>query len=211
MIIKGNGDFDQDTLATIPALSLTIDLASVFGGSSYKVEQIDLFSPRLLFKVLADGKANWDIMKETGTSDTVSDSSAFKVLLEKISISDARFVYDDAEIPTMIAFDGLSGILSGDMTADVTKLNIKATIKDVTADYDGVRYMSKSNAEINTLLEANLATWTFTFKDGSLRINELNVTADGFFAMPDDGYKMDITFAAKENTFKAFLSLVPAI
>jgi len=29
--------------------------------------------------------------------------------------------------------------------------------------------------------------------------------------MPEEGYRMDIKFAAKENTFKAFLSLIPAI
>jgi hypothetical protein len=211
LVVKGTDDFDKDTLASIPALSLTLDLASVFRGSDYKVKQIGLTSPHLLFKVLKNGKANWDIMKETGTSDTVSEPSAFKVYLDKISISDARMVYDDAEIPTRISFDGLTGTLSGDMTADMTSLDINALCKDVTANYDGVRYMSKTNAEVITQLSANLTTWTFTFKDGNMRLNDLNITADGFFAMPEEGYKMDIKFAAKENTFKAFLSLIPAI
>ncbi len=211
LIVKGTGNFEMDTLASIPAVSLTLDLASVFRGSDYKVKQIGLTSPRLLFKVLANGKPNWDITKETGTTDTVSAPSAFKVYLDEISISDAHIVYDDAEIPTMLAFDGLTGTLSGDMTTDITSLDIKAVINDITADYDGVRYMSKSNAEITTLLTADLSTWTFTFKDGLVRLNDLNITADGFFAMPDEGYKMDIKFAAKENTFKAFLSLIPAI
>jgi vacuolar-type H+-ATPase subunit H len=211
LVVKGTGDFDKDTLASIPALSLTLDLASVFRGSDYKVKQIGLTSPHLLFKVLKNGKANWDIMMETGTTDTVPTPSAFKVYLDKISISDACMVYDDAEIPTRISFDGLTGTLSGDMTADITSLDINALCKDVTADYDGVRYMSKTSAEVITQLSANLSTWTFTFKDGNMRLNDLNITADGFFAMPEEGYKMDIKFAAKENTFKAFLSLIPAI
>jgi len=211
LVVAGAGDFDKDTLASIPALTLTVDLASVFRGSNYKVKQIGLTSPHLLFKVLANGKANWDIMKETGTADTVLQTSDFKVYLNKIDISDARIIYDDAEIPTRLAFDGLSGTLSGDMTADVTKLDIEAVIRDITADYDGVRYLSKSNGEIKTLLDANLQTWTFTFKDGIVRLNDLNITANGFFAMPENGYDMDIKFAAKENTFKAFLSLIPAI
>jgi len=134
LVVKGSGDFEKDTLASIQALDFTLDLASVFRGSDYKVKQIGLTSPRLLFKVLANGKVNWDIMKETGAADTVAESSAFKVYLDKVSITDARIVYDDAEIPTMIAFDGLSGPLSGDMTADITSLDIKALCKDVTAD-----------------------------------------------------------------------------
>jgi len=211
LIVKGSGDFEKDTLASIPDLSFTLDLASVFRGSDYKVKQIGLTSPRLLFKVLSNGKVNWDIIKETGTTDTVSEPSAFKVYLDKISVSDARIVYDDAEMPAMLAFDGLSGTMSGDMTVDITSLDINAVCKDITYDYDGIRYMSKTNAELTTLLTADLSTWTFTFKDGNMRLNDLNIAANGFFAMPDEGYKMDIKFAAKENTFKAFLSLIPAI
>jgi len=211
LVVRGTGDFEKDTLASMAGLSLTIDLASVFGGSEYKVKQIDLSSPRFLFKVLKNGKVNWDVMKPSANADTVSAPSTFKVKLNKVSISDMRMVYDDAEIPTMLAMDGLTGTLSGDMTADITTLDIKAAIKDITADYDGIRYMSKTSGEINTLLNADLNTWTFTFKDGNVRLNDLNIKADGFFAMPEEGYKMDIKFAAKENTFKAFLSLIPAI
>ncbi|MFA5971740.1 MAG: AsmA-like C-terminal region-containing protein [Lentimicrobiaceae bacterium] len=211
LIVVGKDDFEKDTLASLPVFSFTLDLSSVFRGSDYKVKQIGLTSPRLLFKVLKNGKVNWDIMKATGTTDTVSTPSAFKVYLDKISISDAHFVYDDAEIPTMLLLDGLTGTLSGDMTADITTLDINALCKDLTVDYDGVRYMSKTKAELKTLLASDLSTWTFTFKDGNMRLNDLNITADGFFAMPDEGYKMDIKFAAKENTFKAFLSLIPAI
>ncbi len=211
LVVKGTGDFDNDTLASIPAFSLTLDLASVFGGSNYKVKQIDVSSPRLLFKVLKNGKVNWDITKPSAAADTITQPSTFKVFLNKVSISDALIVYDDAEIPTMMALDGLTGTLSGDMTADITSLDINAAIKDITVDYDGVRYMSKTNGELKTLLDADLNTWTFTFKNGLMRLNDLNVTADGFFAMPEEGYKMDIKFAAKENTFKAFLSLIPAI
>ncbi len=81
LTVKGTSDFDKDTLASIPALSLTLDLVSVFHGADYKVKQIALISPRLLFKVLADGKVNWVIMKESGTSDTPLAPSAFKVYL----------------------------------------------------------------------------------------------------------------------------------
>lgn len=209
--VKGIDAFEKDTLASIPALSLTLDLASVFRGSGYKVKQIRLVSPRLFFKVLADGKANWDITKETATTDTVSAPSAFKVYLDKFNISDARIVYDDGETPMLLSLNGLNGELSGDMTADITSLDLKSSIKEMTADYSGIRYLNKSNAEIAVKLNADLVTWKFTFKNLAMRINELNLTADGFFAMPDEGYRMDMKFAAKENTFKAFLSLIPAI
>lgn len=208
--VIGNDDFANDTLANLPALSLTIDLKSVLKGSDYKVKKIILTSPRLQFKVLVDGQVNWDITKPS-TDKTASEASAFKVYLDKINITDGYLLYDDAEIPTRLSFDGFDGDLSGDMTNDITKLTIDAKVKSILADYNGVRYLSKATAELKTKLDSDLAKWIFTFKDGNLKLNDLSITADGFFAMPDEGYKMDILFSARENTFKSFLSLIPSL
>lgn len=209
--IKGVASFEKDTIASIPALKLTVGLMSVFRGSEYEVKQIMLSSPKLLFKVLADGRVNWDIMKTDITADTVSTPSNFKASLQKIEINDGQVIYDDAEMPAYIDFDGITGKLKGDMTIDITTLDVDAVCKSIIYDYDGIRYMNKTYGEVKTLLKSDIANWIFTFKEGILRLNDLNLTADGYFAMPDEGYRMDIRFAAKGNTFRSFLSMIPAI
>ncbi len=209
--VKGIAPFEQDTLASIPALRLTVNLMSVFRGSDYEIKQIKLTSPKLLFKVLSDGRVNWDVMKADTLADTVSEPSNFKALLNKIEISDGRLVYDDAEIPTYVDFDGISGTLKGDMTIDVTTLDADMRCNNIVIDYEGIRYMNKIAGEVNTRLQADITNWIFTFTGGLLKLNELNLTADGYFAMPDEGYRMNIRFTAKENTFKSFLSLIPAV
>ena len=211
LIIVGTDEFRQDTLAGIPALSLTINLRSVIRGSEYEVKRIHLDSPRILLKVSKDGKVNWDIVKPSETADSTVSPSNFKVQLKKIMITDADFIYDDAEIPMYFEVNELSGELSGDMTADITNLDIDAMANAVTAEYDGIRYLSAVKAQLVTNLSSDLAKWVFTFKDASLMLNDLHLFAGGYFAMPEDGYDMDISFSAKENTFRSFLSLVPAI
>jgi hypothetical protein len=211
LTVVGVQEFKADTLANIPSLSLTLNLMSVIRGNDYEVKQLLLFSPRILLKVLKDGKVNWDITKPSGTTDTSAAPSAFKVMLNKIKIDKGDLVYDDAESPMYFAMNGLSGQLGGDMTADRTRLDMDAMVDAVTAEYDGVKYMNGIHASLRTNLEADLAKWIFTFKGASMKLNDLELLADGFLAMPDDGYDMDIRFAAKENTFKSFLSLVPAI
>ena len=211
LCVIGSGDFEKDTLASISTFSISLDLASVFGSNGYEVKQIIVSSPHLLFKVLANGKANWDIAKSTGTTDSTSAPSEFKIYLDKVSINDANIVYDDSETPTFVSLLGLNVQLSGDMTADITALNFKTTVDKLTADYDGIRYISNSTAEISSILNADLKNMAFTFKDGNLLLNDLKITADGSFAMPNEGYQMDIKFAAKESSFKSFLSLIPAI
>jgi hypothetical protein len=209
--VVGINDFKGDTLASIPSLSLTLNLMSVIRGSNYEVKQVLLNSPNLHLKVLKDGKVNWDITKPSGTADTNAEPSSFKVKLSKIKITGANLSYDDAETPMFFALNGFTCQLGGDMSADKTTLDIDATVKELTADYDRVRYMSKTQASLRTNLEADLVKWIFTFKAAAFELNDLKLMADGFFAMPDDGYDMDIKFAARENSFKSFLSLIPAI
>ncbi|MBK7029102.1 MAG: AsmA family protein [Bacteroidales bacterium] len=209
--VVGINEFKEDTLADIPSFEVTLDLFSVIRGKEYEVGRIILNHPSILLKVLKDGKVNWDITKPSETIDTTTSASAFKVKLNKIEISDASLVYDDAETPMFFGMNGLTGTLKGDMTADVTTLDVDAEVAALTADYDGVRYLGRTRAHLVTKLEADLAQWKFTFTKASLALNDLNLLADGFFSMPEDGYDMDVKFSAQENTFKSFLSLVPAI
>lgn len=211
LIVIGKDSFQADTLANMPSLAITIDLMSIFKGREYKVRQIVLSDPKIKLKVLANGNANWDITIPNNDTTKETEPSAFKINLDRISITNGILIYDDAEIPTMLEFAGLDGELSGDMTADITSLEIDAKAKSMIVDYDGVRYLSKAKAELKTKLDSDLSNWVFTFKNGNLRLNDLNILADGFFAMPEDGYKMDIKFSAQENTFKAFLSMIPSI
>ena len=209
--IIGVNEFSKDTLADIPSFSVTLGLWSVVKGNEYQVKQILLDSPHIMLKVLKDGKVNWDITKPSTDTTAAAPASAFKVKLNKIKVANANFVYDDAETPMIFSMKGMSGVLGGDMTADKTNLDIDATVDDLMAEYDGVRYLNKIKASLKTSLGADLANWIFTFKQAEMKMNDLTLAADGTFGMPEDGYDMDIKFAAKENTFKAFLSLIPAI
>lgn len=209
--VKGITPFENDTLASIPSLKLTLNLMSVFRGSDYEIKQVVLSSPKLLFKVLSDGRVNWDIVKTDTTRKEVSEPSNFKALLNKVEISSGRLVYDDAEMPAYVDFDGFTGTMKGDMTIDITTLDVDAVCNSIIIDYDGIRYMNRIKGKVKTKLESDISKWIFTFTNGRLSLNDLNLIADGYFAMPDEGYRMDIKFNAEENTFKSFLSLIPAI
>lgn len=208
--VKGTGAFANDTLVSLANLSFTIDLRSLISGNAYKIRQIVLNKPAFLFKVLADGRVNWDIMKQDTTPPPASQKT-FKAYLDQITVNKGTLIYDDAELPMYIAFGGINGRCSGDMTNNNTTLDVEATCSSIDADYQSIRYLNHANAEVKTLLQADLSNWIFTFDRGLARLNEVEFTADGFFAMPDDGYRMNIDFKALENDFKSFLSFIPAV
>lgn len=208
--IVGKEAFAGDTLIDLPEGRFTVDLMSVIKGKNYVVKDVFLSKPAILLKALKDGSVNWDITKPS-TDTASSATSPFRVELQKIVLEGANFVYDDASMPFRMEIKGLTSKLKGNMDADVTDLDLTADCDALTMVYGGIPYFQKVKTKLDTRLKADLAHWVFTFNEGKLRLNDLDVIADGSFGMPEKGYDMDIRFKAANNSFKSFLSLIPAI
>ena len=210
--IISSGDFKGDTLANIPSLLVTVDIMSVIRGKQYEVKKVVLNDPRFMLHVLRDGRANWDIMKPSATKDTTAvAATAFRLQLQQFKVSNGRMVYRDEELGFSSTLLGVDQELSGNLVNDLGTFKIALRSSSVTADYGGIRYVNNAVINLETNLDTDMKAYKFTFAYALLKLNELTISASGFFAMPDAGYDMDIKFAARENTFKNFLSLLPAI
>lgn len=211
--LTGVNDFDKDTLISTPSFRLTLDIMSVIKGSNYKIKEIILQEPDVLLKVLSDGTANWDIMKPSADTATPAEGepSQMKIALKSVRINKGHLRYEDATLPMKMDARGVDSRLSGDFTADRTDLDTQLSINELTVDYDGIRYLKNAKGELNTMLGADFNVWKFTFAEAVLKVNAMKMLVDGFFAMPENGYDMDIAFKAPENDFKNILSLIPAI
>ncbi|MEO5642169.1 MAG: AsmA-like C-terminal region-containing protein [Bacteroidia bacterium] len=209
--VVGKGNFSRDTLASIPALKIDLNLMSVIKGDNYEINAISLEKPRIRARVLANGKANWDIVKAdtAATPATPEASSNYKMALKDFSITDGYIVYDDASMDVKTVLDNMNYSLSGDFTQDQFTLKNKLEIEKLTLEYGGMAYMSKVKTKADADIDMDMVNMKFTFKDNEFSFNDLGLGLDGFFAMPGDDYNMDLKFNAKQNEFKSFLSLIP--
>jgi len=212
--VTGIEAFSNDTLVHIPRLNSTLDLMSVIRSEPVQVIAVDINDPLINIKVLKDGRANYDIVKETTSQaedQTTATSEEVMVQLQKVRIDNGRFIYDDATFPYRMELYNISHILRGDLTATTTLLNTYTEAERVKVVYDDVEYVSKAYAEADADLEVNFETMRFTFSDNEIKINEVPIEAEGWFHMLEDAYDMDIVFQTKRNRFKPFLSLIPAV
>ena len=67
--VVGIEEFEDDTLVAFNSFSLSVNLLSLLGDEGIKVKSILLDEPRLMALVLKDGKANWDIAKESSEEE----------------------------------------------------------------------------------------------------------------------------------------------
>lgn len=212
--VVGVEEFEKDTLAAVDQVDVVVNLMSVFNGN-YRISGLYLNEPDIYVKVLANGKANYDIAKPSeapaAEEEVTEGSGDVQFGIDKWEIVNGNFVYDDASIPYYMALEGMNHTGSGDFTLEVFDMDTYTEVEKMTIAYDGVEYLSNKKLKADVVLNMDLSQFKFTFKDNEAFVNDFGLNFDGYFAMPEEGYDMDITFASKENSFKSLLSLVPGM
>lgn len=209
--IIGAAPFDRDTLVAIERTHLTMDLFSLFGDGGFEIKSISLTRPDLLLKVLKDGTANWDIVKET-EEEEVTGEEAFVLQLKSVKIAEGNVAYLDDEGEIYVNVDDLNGVLRGDLSLDVTDISTRnTTIGAFSLRYGQLPVLSNVSAKLTAEMEANLVEEVYTFRENEFLLNELPVSFDGVISMPGDDIVMDFTFSALQSDFKNFLSIIPAV
>ena len=213
--VVNKAPFDGDTLAYVPAFSLTLDLMSVFRGEAYELKKVHFTQPQVNLLVTEEGTANWDIAlssEEPEPETPQEEPSSFAIELKSVSIENGRVLYYDQSLVTYALLNGVDHELSGDFTLDFTTLKTNTSIENLTVEYDGIKYLDHVSAELDADIDADLANYIFTLKQNELRLNELMIVFDGSVGMQEnDDINLMLTYSAKRSEFRHFLSMVPAI
>ena len=212
--VVGTDEFAKDTLLATKNLDASVNLISVIKGKDIKVSGVFLQSPRIHALVTKEGKANWDIAKEDTTATVESDTaaSAFKMTLQKYEINDGYIFYKDESSDMSAEIFGLNHEGSGDFTEDVFTLSTLTKADAANFTYAAIPYLANTKTSIGADIKIDNKTNTYTFKTDDIVLNNLKVSADGFFQLVNDStYNMDIKFKSPSNDFKDILSLIPAV
>ena len=206
--------FAGDTLLSVDALNISVDLKSVIFGDQPRISGIRLNKPNVYVSVLEDGRANYDIAisseEETAPTDTTATSEvAFTI--DHWEINDANVVYEDLSLPMLMSIEHMNHTGSGDFTLDVFDMQTNTEINRMSVNYDGIEYLTNKKIVADADLNINLEESKYTFLENTFSVNDFATGFDGYVAMPDENIEMDLTFAAKDNSFKGLLSLVPGM
>ncbi len=211
--IVGLNEFAGDTLIYTKQASAAANLWSVIKGENIKVHGLFLDSPNLNLLMNKDGVANWDIAKaSTDTTASTDTVSAFTLSLNVYKIENGHIVYRDETTNTYMDLRGVTHSGSGALTEDVFTLTTETEAESADFSQDNVPYLINTKTSIATDIRIDNPTQTYTFETDDIILNNLKLSAKGFFQLVDDStYKMDISFKSPGNDFKDILSLIPAI
>ncbi len=204
--------FAGEILFVVENFEVEVNLKEILFGDQLRVKGITMVKPIINVKVLADGRANYDIaIPSPDTVTTTEESSDFSFGIDHWEIINGDVTYNDKSLPFLLSIKGLNHSGSGDFTQDVFDLKTKTSVDTLTTEYDGIAYLSKKRLDMDMIISISEAFTKYTFKENSIKINDFAMGFDGFFKMNEKDYAMDISFKSPDNSFKSLLSLVPGV
>ena len=215
--VNNQGVFEGITLAKIASLELSLDLMSVINGGTIRVNTIGLSQPNIHVIVLPDGTANYDIAlpaTEEEVTEDVDASGEFSLSLKRYFFKEANITYDDRAGGIYTKLTQFTHKGQGDFTQDIFLLETHSEAAELTYKQDGLAYLNRVGLDMDFDINMNLPEMRFEFADNYVGLNALQLSFDGFVAMPEesgDPIDMDMTFSTRETSFKGLLSLVPAV
>ncbi|MEX2282222.1 MAG: AsmA-like C-terminal region-containing protein [Gemmatimonadota bacterium] len=213
LVVIGVDQFANDTLINVPQFGLVINLGSVLrslrGQEPLVVHSIDVNRPIAQLRVRADGAANWDIVRERAPADQAGRS--LDLSLKQLEVTNAVITFDNRQSDLSSRISGLQHSLSGDFSKQRFTLRTRTTADAASVDFTGVPYLSRARVEAVADLDVDMAARTFTLRENSVRVNALQINADGSVTAAPDNKTVNIVFEAPRTDFKEILSLIPAI
>ena len=213
--VVGIDRFEGDTLVAADEIAVTVDIMSLFRDSGYEITNILLDRPVINALVCSDSTANWDIVKPDDEVEEETDEpeseSAIKLQLRKFHIKKGAIAYYDEASNMSFRIGELDIMLKGALSGLQTTLKCDASAKQVYFAMDGVPYLKNAEMEADMKLLADLENYKFILDENVFRLNAIEMTLDGWVAMPDDAIDMDISLSTPKINFKDILSMVPAI
>jgi len=207
MSVAGLDTFSKDTLFYADKIRTRIDLWSLT-KDEFIIESVSLVHPKIKAKVLKDGRANWNVFKES--DDTPEDEeSSFTFLLKKFQIQNGKVVYDDLESDIFTTIDDMDIELKT-ISKPEQKYETSTSFGSWTFKMEGMEYLKDAKAKLLADIQTDAANWKLTFLKNTLWLNEMSFVLNGFLAMPDD-IEMDMGFNSEKSDFKGLLSLIPVL
>ncbi|MDR0754437.1 MAG: AsmA family protein [Prevotellaceae bacterium] len=210
--VSGIDNFEGDTLADIKSISVVVDVWSLIKGN-FVIKSVLIDNPDIKARLLADGAANWNIMKMDETDIEPTDeeeSSEFKLSLEKLEIRNANIKYDDESDKMLANINNLYLNLKGDFSSNHDVITLSTKSESVSIYSNDSPILSNVALAINGNFDADFTDNTFTLKENEIQINKMALKADGVIKNSDNGIDFDLTYGLKVPSLKSLLGLIPS-
>lgn len=154
----------------------------------------------------AKGDWNYSIFKE----DTAGKSNSLAIQLRKADFRKVKFTYTDKVQHTNLQLFFEQAQMSGNFSETNFSLDTKAEFLVTKFSTKEDFLLEGKKVNVNFVLDVNRTTGKYRFKEGNVRLDEVNFAIDGFFATRHTETELDFTLKNKGADMQQLFSLMPA-
>lgn len=206
--------FEGDTLVSGEAIALDIGIMPLISGDEpLSINDLNIKNALINVKVNEDGKANYDIAKESPDDEeeeapATDEGGGMTLNIQQYAIENSRINYLDESSKMYLMLKKFNHDGTGDFTEDIFDLSTH-TDAVVSFEMDDTNYLKDNSIELDADLKMDLEQMKFSFLDNKAMVNNLPLEFDGYLQMIETGQEMDINFSTPNSDFKNLLGLVP--
>ncbi|MDR1676363.1 MAG: hypothetical protein LBR86_07850 [Tannerella sp.] len=231
--MTGTGTFEGDTLVACRKVAVTFGLVSVIRRKHIKIKSVMLEEPKVYARVLADGQANWHILKRPAppkkkippqpapSPEPPPESRAkskkarpqTKVSTGKIEICNADITFRNDRQQILVSAEEMDLLILEDKARNdsVAEWTVQLHVGDLDFRTGNRDRLQDMQVDLASKICSGPDKRIFRWDSSLLQINEMAVRLSGSAGRRDSGFITDLSFASENAGFKNLLSLVPAV
>ena len=205
--IKGTDNWEGQELLRAESIYLRTNLKSIIKPQDgIEILSFILQEPVLNIVVNEDGKANYDIGKET---DSENEKSFFGDI-DSYTIKDGIINYTDKSADVHLSMKDLDHSGKGQFRNIIFDLDTETKVDEMDLKMDGIPYLNNANLSGDIMLGIDMENKKYTFKENLIKINDLDLAFTGDMVMKDPGFGLDLEIEAPNNKVSSILSIIPS-
>jgi AsmA protein len=207
--LKGSAPYKSDTLVAAKEIAFGINLKQLLFDSKVHIDKIFVSDALMQVLVNEKGEANYNVYKSSADSTSATDTAGTAMKLEKISISNSHFIYNDSSSAVYIDAKGFNYTGNGDLSEAVFDLYSHIKVEAIDLYYDSEPYLKNKRLRAELVTKINTNSLSFVFEKNDLRINKLPVKFIGRFDFLSNGYNLDFTANSTNSRLDDFVTALP--
>lgn len=214
ILITNNAPFVGDTLVYLESVQVKTSISNLL-SEKISLDNFSISNGLISLKTDENNFSNYDIVKLDTTAvetpeDTEESESALALHIEEYSFNNIDFKYHDKKSDLDLNVENFNHKGTGVFSTKEVILNTHSTVEKFTVGSENINYLTDAKITWVAQLAINLDNLKVSFKENSAKLNDLNLSFNGFVQPIEEGILMDLTFDSKDSQFKSLLSLIPS-
>ncbi len=211
-LIIGIDEFYSDTLISIGRFKVGVDLLSILRKEGIEIKSVIITNPHIQLINPQEGKPNWDILKEQKIieEDTGQTDNELFIELKKFKIKNAEISYHSIPDEMYVSLQQLNMLSAGKTSSGKVEFQIASEVESLMFKMGDIPYLKNVKFQWTGAMVLDMEHSVYSFLDQSFSLNDMNLNLNGSVDLSDNDPDVDLSFHSANNSFKSFLSLIPA-